>query len=345
VTEYVTAGRPLRQSLLRTYDACPLAAKFDAEGYRDYSTGPQALGSVFHTVAEAILLTLKEQGEEQIPTQEAVEILYEVLGRPDTPHLSTRQQDELRIMVLRFCEHRWSAHLIRSLEERLFAEVPCPDGQTRTVTGQPDVLMAVPPDAALCVDFKSGWAAPPQPKHPDVAEEWLRDGGRPYLSERGVFQLDVYGLLILRTYPKVQRVVLREYHVRIGETREAVLTRDEIEHVERKVGVLLQQLEETLEGRRDAKPRPGTHCSYCPRPSECPVFHEERREGAVEDESAAGVYADRLAVAESVRNHHRAALKAYVNAEPGRRVEIPGGYVGWREDETTGRRAFGIHKS
>src|SRR3954453_10334429 len=145
----------VRQSTLKVYDQCPMRAGAEAQAFDNYSTPPAALGTVFHMVAEAMLRTLYQQGEERIPHQEAIEIAREVTARPDCPHLSEAQLRELRILVLQFAALPWQASRIIGIEERMRAMVPCPDGQEPKITGKPEVLMADPPQGAVCLDFKT----------------------------------------------------------------------------------------------------------------------------------------------------------------------------------------------
>lgn len=338
MADYTTPGGPLRQSLLRQFDRCPLSAKMSVESFDGWSTGPQALGTAFHAVAEEILRTLNRTGNDRIPTQEAVEVMYEVVARTECPHLSGEALRDLLTMVIQFAGHRWSASRIMELEHRLSAEVLCPDGKTRTLTGQPDVLIAQAPSTAVCVDYKTGWQVPPAPRDGD----WDKDSGRPYLSERGSFQLDAYGYLIMSEYSAVQKVVLREFFPRVDETREASLHRGELEHVERRLGVLLMRLEQTLLGEIEAEARPGSWCKgTCPRMSECPIWAEERGEGAIETSEQAEEWAGRFIVTEGLRERDRKALKAYHEAT-GEAIPCGDGWVGWCRGEQ-GRRKFGFH--
>lgn len=335
---FAAPGGPLRQSILRTFDACPLSARFDVEGYRDYNTGPQALGVVFHSVAQRMLAALNKQGERQMPTQEAIEIMYEVLADPSSPHLSTEQMHDLRWIVLRFCERKWTPENFLALghdDERLSADIRCPDGQVRTLTGLPDVIGANYPDGATVVDFKTGWGVPAAPRN-HVEGEPVE--GRQYLSERGVFQLDAYGCLVMHKYPAVQRVRLFELHVRKNEVREATLGRDDLEHVERHLGILLMRLDTALHAGPASDlwtPRPGKWCSYCPRKSACPIPAEERGEGAVESDAMADRYAGEMVRADGLEKDRRKALKAWFAATgyaaqlaDGREVRFDGGKGG-----------------
>lgn len=334
MTDYMQPGGPLRQSILRTFDACPLSARFEVEGFRDWSTSSQALGTAFHEVAQRMLITLHAQGERQMPTQEAVEIAREVMADPKTPHLSTDQMADLVGMVIGFCDRKWTPENFLALgreHERLSADIECPDGITRTLTGLPDLIGANYPDGVTVVDFKSGWGVPPAPRDDD----WTKRGGRPYLSDRGVFQLDSYGLLVMRKYPAAQWAKLFELHVRVGEVREAFLYRHELEHVEKHLGILLMRLDTALQEGPESKlwePRPGKWCSYCPRKSACPIPAEERGEGAIESDAMADQWAGELLRAEGMRKQRREALKAWFEAtgyaaktNDGREVRWDGG--------------------
>jgi len=314
-----------------------LGAKFEAEG-PDVTTDVQALGIALHLLAEEMLRTLNRTGERQIPSQELVEIMYELLGRPECPHLSDRQIADLRIMALQLAAHEWTAERLVAVEGRLFCDVPCPDGKDRTITGSPDALLADPPAAAIVLDYKSGWAAPPAPRDGD----WDKDQGRAYLSERGIFQLDTYGLLVMRNYPAIERVLLREFHVRIDETREAHLERDELEHVERRLGVLAQRLDEVLAGEAFAEARPGSHCTYCPRPHECPIPWQDRHTGKITNDDQARYVAEMLAPLEGVRKQDIAALKAYLDKDGKIEFGNGSGYYGWKTYES-GKKSFGLH--
>jgi hypothetical protein len=339
MAEFTTPGAPLRVSLLRMHDCCPQAAKWATEGFQDFTTDEAALGTVFHAVAEEMLKALRASGMPNIPTQEGIEIGYEVLARPDMPHLSSEGMEELRWLILGFCKHPWPAERIMSLERRLFASIPCQDGVTRTLTGQPDVLIACPPDGAEIIDYKSGRTKPPAPRDGD----FTKDNGRPYLSERGAFQLDSYGFLVLNTYPQMQWVRLRECFLRIGEEREATLYRADLEHVHRRLAIHLERLDKTLTGEVKPEARPGTHCKpQCPRISDCPIRSEERREGAIGDDDVALEYALRYCSIDGLRERDNEAIKAYIAATK-KNIDLPGGgYVGWRYD-AKGRRSFGVH--
>jgi hypothetical protein len=84
----------------------------------------------------------------------------------------------------------------------------CSDGVTRVLKGQPDILLADPPDGLVVVDLKSGRGRPKGPRVEPEAGEVVE--GRQYLSD--LFQGDTYSLLALRRYPAAKRVTFRELH-------------------------------------------------------------------------------------------------------------------------------------
>src|ERR1700690_2217876 len=73
----------IRQSTLRVFDRCPLAAKWEMEIERPWNTAEQALGTVFHGVVHEMLRTMRSVGAKRIPTEEAIVIMYEVCALAD----------------------------------------------------------------------------------------------------------------------------------------------------------------------------------------------------------------------------------------------------------------------
>lgn len=306
-----------RQSLLTAFAECPRRALLSLTVPENLTTGNVAqsadLGSAMHAIIAEILRTLYRQGATQMPTQEAIEVMYEVLAAGSWV-LGPAELDDLRGLVLNFAlYYEWNAGRIIALERRLTADVPCPDGKTRTITGQPDLIVADPPNGAIIVDYKSGRGRPPSPRTPVAQGEPII--GVQYLSERGHGQLDTYGLLVMRNYSAVQRVTLRELMLRYGDRREATLTRPELEHVERQLGLTAMLLDRAITeglGSGLARPRPGAHCARrCPVARSCPVPAEQRGVGALADQAAADAEAQRYVVVDALRSAQRDAMRAY----------------------------------
>src|SRR4051812_7127879 len=104
-----------RQSLVTSFAVCARRTRFALQGRGDFATGyteaTADLGTVFHAVAAEILRTLWRQGEQQMPTQEAVEVMYEVVAAGSIV-LPPDERDDLRRLVLRFCDLKWNPRAI-----------------------------------------------------------------------------------------------------------------------------------------------------------------------------------------------------------------------------------------
>jgi hypothetical protein len=259
------------------------------------------------------------------------------------PVLGSEALATLKILTLQMAKMEWSSSRIVALERRLYADVECPDGQTRRFTGQPDVIVrGERAGEAVCPDLKTGRAAPPpSPRDGD----WTKEQGRPYLSERGLYQLDSNGVLIMEEYPSIHTVWLLEWHLRHGVTREAYLTRDELPEVKRRIGILLQNFWQMRTGTRKPEARAGGHCkSMCPNPSACPIPPAERRStiagnGELLDDVSEAHAAEVYAAVCAQRDRLTDALKPV--CEGGHDIPVEGGYVGWRMNGKT--RSFGVH--
>jgi hypothetical protein len=345
----------MRQSTLATFSRCPLAARFEIETGERHA--PElARGTLAHRCMEEILRTLHRQGAAKMPQQEGIEIMYEVLAHtkagPDDDVLVLPPEEKvaLRQFVVRFCtDWEWRTDRILALEEQLRHEIVCQDGAVRTLTGTPDVLIADPAQSAVViVDAKSGWRPPSAPRGDESA---LTDEQRKrYLTERGHYQLDAYGLLALKRYPAADKAILWEIHPRVGEKREAALHRDELEHIERLIGIDLMLIDQgtDAEGAPKAdtgvwRPTPGKHCSYCLRPRECPRAPATRGEGAIDSPEAAREFALDVEPLTARRDHTLKAAKAWVD-EHGPIDLGDGRVLGWQPPKKEGgSRSFCVH--
>jgi hypothetical protein len=327
-----------RQSLLRGATICMRRTLHGLKVGDDLATGWVEhygdLGTAWHEFQHRYLKTLGEQGEVQMPTQEAIEVLYEVL--PSLPFtLPFEAMDELRGMVLKFCEIKWNPRLLKhaEFETELRAEVACPDGEIRTLKGTPDVLMFDPPYSLLVIDGKSGRGKPRGPRVEPEAGEVVEE--RKYLSD--LFQGDTYSYLGMRRYPSVRRVVFREYHVRSGQVRQGTLSREQLEHVERKLAVVMVQVDRAISEGEDS------HCvRQCPVARSCPIPQEMRGDGALASPEDADAAARRWAVLEGERAALRGQLYAWAD-DPAHRLPLANEThgVGWKPPMGRGRR-FGL---
>jgi len=357
IEEVIAAYPRHRQSMLGTSDNCLLSARFDLEG-RPYTNHAQARGIIGHRIAAEIMRTLQATGEVQIPSEEAVAIMREVCRQRDLPDdeevvvLPVREQRLLRIAIIRLAGYRFNTTRLIDVEARLSASVryvhPEYGPIVREFTGKPDALLADPPDGAVVLDWKFSPSAPAARVEPPE-DEWRGDGDHLHVSYQGYWQQRAYAWLVMKNYPSVQRVTLREFYPLPGEARSATITRDGLEHIEAEITERIELLDRALEGGHDSplwQPSPGRHCSYCRNPAGCPLEPEVReREGGITSPTAAARVAGEFVVADEFRTKARAALKNYVD-ETGQEIPVKsakGRYVmRWGKD-SAGRRKFGMH--
>lgn len=305
-----------RQSTLRSHATCPRRTRFDIE-FGDFTTGwteaAADLGTVVHAILAEIMETLRRQGEPQMGTEEATVIAWEVYNGLEIT-LPPHELEAMEWMIQSFCQYRWRPERILAIEEPLRVELVCPDGEVRTVKGQPDIILADPPYGIVIIDYKTGMA---KPKAPRLAPE---DGatvvGKQYLSDAGLFQRQVYGLLGLHRYATARYATLRELPLRFpGEgPREAALQRAELEHVEKAVASRMLKLARAIDEGEESplwRPRPGAHCArQCPVAMSCPVPAELRGDGAIDSDERADEVAELYVVAKAQYTQASAQLKA-----------------------------------
>jgi hypothetical protein len=346
----IEAFPDLRQSLLGDFDSCRLMTRFGLEGY-PYSNGAQARGIIFHRFAAEFLRTLARTGEQSMPVSEALEILYEVSAQRDVPDAEVvtcpaRERRLLRIAVVKFVsENTFNMERLIDVERRLYATVryPDPDGVMveRTITGQPDALVASPPDGAVVLDWKTTLKAPA----PYTGEQQDHPDGVSYM---GYFQQRIYALLVMANYPAVQTVTLREFYPFEAAARTATVHRAQLEHIEREVADLAEGLDRALRAGADSalwEPSPGKHCSYCPKPNRCPIEEDVRaREGGITSQAQAERAAAEYVVAGEVRSKLHEALKAWFELHGPVKVKSSKGryVVRWKTNKGGGR-TFGVH--
>jgi hypothetical protein len=322
----------VRQSLLSKFDDCALSSKFYIDHEQDWNGHPQGRGILFHRFAAKALEAMEQAGENSIPPDVALELLRECLRQHDVEprdqiNIPFSQIKDLRWVVIKFAkDNAFEIDKLASVEERLEAVVEyewdSPEGLImvpRRMTGQIDALFLPEPDHAVVLDWKDTWALP-APKE---------------LSEQGYFQQRFYGFLVLERYPSVREVTLREHYVRhdpgstvgTGNTRQASITRDDLPDIREEIAALVERFDRAVEhgnwppkvdeetGERERLelwvPSPGKHCSFCPRPSSCPIFPDARVRGAITDAETAERYAAEALVAEAALKQRQNAMKAW----------------------------------
>lgn len=353
----------LRQSTIAAFDMCPLSTRFRLESEMRQSPGAMGIlaarGTLFHRFAAAAIEHMRAHKERSIGVDMAMELLTEVVAqreyfweeprRPipdeDVVHLTMRELQWLRVLVAKWSyQHEFSIERVVDVERRLSAEIEVvgPGGERypRTVTGTPDVLIAGPEDdGATVVDWKSGWAPPARRFDPSEGEAPREDR----LSDMGYVQQVVYGWLVMRNYPAIQRVTEREYYVMHGEVREATVERWEMERIQDVLAAVVAQIDAAVERPERFFPVAGTHCAMCPRPRDCPIRDELGIPASFEE-------AQRLAhewiVAGVVRSERLPYLKGWVDQwgpieiahSKGRRM------VGWVRNKTGSGRSFRMYE-
>jgi len=323
-----------RQSVLASWDACPLATKWRIES-PDVQGPEAAAGTLMHSVFAEALRAMRAQQEDRISPEDCLAILNEQLMSPGAPHVPARFLRNVRIACIKWSSaNRWRAEHLVDVERRLYAPLYLPlTGELVQVTGQPDALLADPPGGGIVIDHKLTWAVPPKSS----------------ISDRGYFQQRSYGYLVLKTYPGLDRCTLREMYPLVDEVREATLYRSDLEEVEAELLAGVVGLEEAKSSGRWV-PQPGAHCRYCPRPAHCPIDAEGRRGGGIANLEVARRWAAEWVVADAVKERRTKSLKGWVgdNGPIVVRSDKGEAVLGWKvsrglEGYAT-RRSFGLHK-
>lgn len=345
-----------RQSLLSSFDDCALATLFDLEGYH-FTNSAQARGIIFHRFAAEVLRTLRRTGETRMPTEEAMAILYEQSAQRDVPDedvviVPARERRLLRIASLMFVSNEFDMHKLIDVERRLEATVVYDSGEgplERLVSGQPDALLADPPteedpdSGAVVLDWKTTLKAPPKG---DAGDHW-DDPAR--LSYEGYFQQRVYAYLVLKTYPSVNRVRLREYYVLDRVARYGTVYRGDMEHLERELSVQVELLDRAIMGGSKSKlwqPSPGRHCGYCPAATRCPILPDERvAQGGITSQAQAEKVGAQFVVVDEAREYLRQGAKNWVEVHGPLSVKSAKGRyeLRFRRNKTGKGKTFGMY--
>jgi len=386
IEDVIRAFPTLRQSVLAKHDDCPLSAYMEMRWANGWSTHPQARGTIFHRTAAEILREMHRNGTSRIPREVAWAILIDVSRQRDVPpedivRVPLREMRDLRMAVEKFAkDNEFSTANLVSVEERYSAEItyPARDGGlvTRTLTGQPDAVLWGGDGEVVVLDWKDTWALPPEPKERKPDAYVGPDDAMRGISYHGFFQQRFYGWLLLRAFPSIQRVTLREFYARRTQSREATLTRDRLYEVEHELSVLVQAFDDailqgepafpfgwfpevdretgelldrhTLDIERMGrwKPQPGKHCGFCPRSRHCPIDEDTRIEVGAPPatEERARALAAELQAIDAIRDKIIPSLKAWVELA-GRPVPVKWAkgrrVLGWYM--TRGGRRFGFY--
>ena len=312
-----------------------------------WSTHDQARGTIAHRVFAKCLQTMDDNDTNSIPPDLAVAILREVLRQADVDPRDVVQVPLAHVKDLAWVVVKWANDMafniaaLVDVEQRLKARLHYdhPDGGfvERMFTGQLDALFIEGEDMehAIVLDWKDTWGLP----------------GPQDLSFDGYFQQRAYAFLVMKNYPTVQQVTLREVYVRFSEPREASVFRSDLPEIEAELAALVENFDRAYQNgkmpwspqaksmrrrmrearkkgdrqRYDAirreyertvgqwKASPGAHCAYCPRPTACPIVPSVRRAGRITDPESAERVAREAIAADEAASRSKTALRTYVD--------------------------------
>jgi hypothetical protein len=142
---------------------------------------------------------------------------------------------------------------------------------------------------------------PPEPRDAPKDDDDELKG----ISYHGYFQQRFYGWLVMRNYPRIQHVTLREFYARKTKVRKATLSRSKMADVEAELAILAEQFDlavmsgppaEPLELGRMGRwaPSPGKHCGFCLKPGRCPIDEDARVASDALGSALRGVHAGRV---------------------------------------------------
>jgi hypothetical protein len=298
-----------RQSLLNGFTTCARRTKFDLLAGDDATVGwvghSGQLGTALHAVAREILRTLYRQGETQMPTQEAIEVMYETVARLPFA-LPFQALDDLRWLTLAFAGLKWQ------------------------------------PDGLVVIDLKTGRGRPKGPRVEPEQGEVVE--GREYVSDMfqgetysllGLRSYPAAQRVIFREFwlrsGQIRQMTLGRAELEHVERRLAVTM------------MLVDRAISEGEKSKLWDPRPGSHCTrQCPVSRSCPVPREMRGDGGIVTEAQAHAAARAFAVLGGQREALRKQLYAWVE-DPENPVPAVNDreVVDWNPPLGKGRR-FGI---
>lgn len=328
----------VRQSLLGTFDACALSARFDIDHRSHWTSHPAARGTLTHRVIAACLDHMVEHSQSRIPVDVAMDLFDEVMRQADLPMATDDPLGETVIGIplreiasSRVTVRTWAMYSdydvndIVGIEKRLETVLTYADenGEVveRVFTAKPDLILIQDSGSLGIVnDWKDTWGIPGEKYS---AEELAATGDN--ISDEGYFQMRAGALLSFRRWPRLQRITFREVYPRylsgkvkdrkgrlINPIRQATIDRYVLPELEAEFSAILERFDRSVE-TGVWTPAPGTHCSYCPRPRSCTIFPEARQEGRITSPEEAEVVAGRFTVLDAMKAQATKALKTWSN--------------------------------
>lgn len=330
----------LRQSLLANYDDCSLYSFFSMRDTQAWSTHPQARGTIFHRAAAECLREMQTMDSEQIPQSMALAILEDVLKQRDVPpidrvRLPMREIPVLRMAIAKFAkDNTFTIRNIIAIEKRLEATLEYDDDEgtirQRRLSGMPDVMVldpSRPEDGVIVVDFKDTWALPPErpqerKRDTETQEQFEEKKALEALSWHGFFQQRFYAWLILKNFPKIKWVTLREFYARRSKSRPATVGRDKLPQIEEQIANLVRDFDRSIAAGRPKRfrfpevaswqPSPGKQCFWCSGRTHCPIPKHVKDGYAIQGEKEARETVGQIEVLEAQLKLHKEAIRPYV---------------------------------
>lgn len=331
----------VRQSILATYDACALQARFDIDYRSHWTSHPAARGSLTHRVIARCLDHMLEHGQDRIPVDVAMDLFDEVMRQADLPMESEDPLADVvdviplrEIASSRVTVRTWAMYFsvdvqdIVGVEQRLQTVLNYPDENGEAVerifTAKPDLVL-IQSSTAIVNDWKDTWGIPSERVKASAELEQLAASGD-NISDEGYFQMRAGALLAFHRWPRVQRYVHREVYPRylsgkvtdrkgrrISPVRQATIDRYVLPELEAEFSALIERFDRSVQ-TGVWRPAPGTHCSYCSRPEACTIFPSARMEGRITSPEDAEKVAGRLTVLDAMRSQATKALRPWAAA-------------------------------
>lgn len=341
-----------RQSLIASFDSCPLRAKFSLEDERRTPGPLAARGTLLHRAMHQAVREMQREGERRFSVDQGMELLTDVLSQmgPDVQDgevvpLPMREMKWCRVIMTKWCEYvDLDPGKIIGVERRLTAPLTLNNGKTVDITGQMDIIFADPPDGVIVVDWKTGFRRPPTPRtgnDPGKIDMAEQEGTA--LTELGWVQFLVYSYLCFSEMDWIQRVIFREVHVLRQEERQARMDALQMERMTDPLRAQVTMLDEAISAGADSSrwvPTAGAHCALCPKPWACPVM--DFAELAPDTEAGRQLIAHQWLVAKEQRASKEEVLKGLVDQYGPIRVRHPEGdrVVGWDME----KKRFGLYE-
>ncbi len=313
-----------RQSLIATFDSCPLRAKFGREDVRRSPSPLAARGTLLHRAMHQAVREMQREGERRFSVEQGMELLTAVLSQMgpnvesgDVVPLSMREMRWCRVIMTKWCEYvDLDPAKIIGIERRLTAPLELLNGKTVNITGQLDLLLADPPDGVIVIDYKTGFRSPKTPRTGgDPGKIEMAEAEGTGLTELGWVQFLVYSYLCYNQLDWIQRVIFREVHVLRQEERQGRMDAFQMERLTDPLRAQVTLLHQAVEEGPDSPrwvPTAGQHCGFCSKPSACPIMNEAEID--IDTEEGRRAVASQWIVAGARRKEREEYLKGIADA-------------------------------